>query len=149
MMYYFVYDVLLCCFFASRRRHTRCALVTGVQTCALPISYLAPRFQGGFVAGTDQGFAFIDPDASLSALWGDAEPARPGNRFNDGNLDRTGSFWAGTMDEAEGERSRKPFRFATDHGWSLPDKGSRVTRGHIYRHACSNRMGTDSAQEPY
>src|SRR3546814_16289234 len=36
-------------FFASRRRHTRCALVTGVQTCSLPIScpdrdqYLARR----------------------------------------------------------------------------------------------------------
>src|SRR3546814_5449834 len=28
----------VCLFFASRRRHTRCALVTGVQTCALPIS---------------------------------------------------------------------------------------------------------------
>src|SRR3546814_9139415 len=28
-------------FFSSRRRHTRCALVTGVQTCALPI------FSGG------------------------------------------------------------------------------------------------------
>src|SRR3546814_20740992 len=26
-------------FFSSRRRHTRCALVTGVQTCALPLSY--------------------------------------------------------------------------------------------------------------
>src|SRR3546814_7710208 len=25
------------CFFSSRRRQTRCALVTGVQTCALPI----------------------------------------------------------------------------------------------------------------
>src|SRR3546814_4653538 len=25
-------------FFSSRRRHTRCALVTGVQTCVLPIS---------------------------------------------------------------------------------------------------------------
>src|SRR3546814_5690445 len=25
-------------FFSSRRRHTSCALVTGVQTCALPIS---------------------------------------------------------------------------------------------------------------
>src|SRR3546814_4899962 len=25
-------------FFSRRRRHTRCALVTGVQTCALPIS---------------------------------------------------------------------------------------------------------------
>src|SRR3546814_5431664 len=31
-------------FFSSRRRHTRCALVTGVQTCALPI--LQP-LQGG------------------------------------------------------------------------------------------------------
>src|SRR3546814_9754785 len=31
--------MLLCFFFfSSRRRHTRCALVTGVQTCALPIS---------------------------------------------------------------------------------------------------------------
>src|SRR3546814_6241156 len=26
-------------FFSSRRRHTRCALVTGVQTCALPIFF--------------------------------------------------------------------------------------------------------------
>src|SRR3546814_1935904 len=31
----FVYEMFVC---ASRRRHTRCALVTGVQTCALPIS---------------------------------------------------------------------------------------------------------------
>src|SRR3546814_8369331 len=33
--------VCLCVWFffcSSRRRHTRCALVTGVQTCALPIS---------------------------------------------------------------------------------------------------------------
>src|SRR3546814_5256906 len=29
-------------FFSSRRRHTRCALVTGVQTCALPISQARP-----------------------------------------------------------------------------------------------------------
>src|SRR3546814_19934283 len=27
--------------FSSRRRHTRCALVTGVQTCALPIFFFA------------------------------------------------------------------------------------------------------------
>src|SRR3546814_12959242 len=37
-------------FFSSRRRHTRCALVTGVQTCALPIykwqSRLASSFMG-------------------------------------------------------------------------------------------------------
>src|SRR3546814_6192628 len=29
--------MLFCFFFSIRRRHTRCALVTGVQTCALPI----------------------------------------------------------------------------------------------------------------
>src|SRR3546814_4678820 len=28
-------------FFSSRRRHTRCALVTGVQTCALPIYHVS------------------------------------------------------------------------------------------------------------
>src|SRR3546814_14425843 len=40
----FVYIIFLF-FFSSRRRHTRCALVTGVQTCALPISRAssAPR----------------------------------------------------------------------------------------------------------
>src|SRR3546814_1016639 len=32
-------------FFSSRRRHTRCALVTGVQTCALPIFRSLLRFQ--------------------------------------------------------------------------------------------------------
>src|SRR3546814_3746618 len=30
-------------FFSSRRRHTSCALVTGVQTCALPISEIDQR----------------------------------------------------------------------------------------------------------
>src|SRR3546814_15423001 len=43
-----LYVYLDCCllhsfFFSSRRRHTRCALVTGVQTCALPISRALSR----------------------------------------------------------------------------------------------------------
>src|SRR3546814_13272499 len=32
-----MYGIIFVVFFSSRRRHTRCALVTGVQTCALPI----------------------------------------------------------------------------------------------------------------
>src|SRR3546814_9715338 len=35
---YYTCVYMLYFFFSSRRRHTRCALVTGVQTCALPIS---------------------------------------------------------------------------------------------------------------
>src|SRR3546814_2082148 len=41
--------VFVCClFFSSRRRHTRCALVTGVQTCALPI-YVGGELLPGFL----------------------------------------------------------------------------------------------------
>src|SRR3546814_4298952 len=40
-------------FFSIRRRHTRCALVTGVQTCALPISgaLLGGRSMKGAIGG--------------------------------------------------------------------------------------------------
>src|SRR3546814_10385524 len=41
---------IVCFFFSSRRRHTRCALVTGVQTCALPI-YGAVVFRDGAIKG--------------------------------------------------------------------------------------------------
>src|SRR3546814_10063255 len=48
-MFLFWCDCLLCLlflfFFSSRRRHTRCALVTGVQTCALPISLFLAVFR--------------------------------------------------------------------------------------------------------
>src|SRR3546814_11232275 len=42
-------------FFSSRRRHTRCALVTGVQTCALPIS--SPRGAGGRNQRKEEGIS--------------------------------------------------------------------------------------------
>src|SRR3546814_10480384 len=42
---------LLCFFFSSRRRHTSCALVTGVQTCALPISGAGQARQRQFPLG--------------------------------------------------------------------------------------------------
>src|SRR3546814_8461414 len=45
-------------FCSSRRRHTRCALVTGVQTCALPIFPpfpLASREVGTLFNGSDSG----------------------------------------------------------------------------------------------
>src|SRR3546814_1986991 len=42
-------------FFSSRRRHTSCALVTGVQTCALPICHLIDEERRhGHAAGAKQ-----------------------------------------------------------------------------------------------
>src|SRR3546814_9966358 len=48
-------------FFSSSRRHTRCALVTGVQTCALPIYGRRPDFRLRFnvsasAADLERGF---------------------------------------------------------------------------------------------
>src|SRR3546814_6038495 len=63
----FVFCVLLF-FFSSRRRHTRCALVTGVQTCALPIWEridAAKEFEvAGDIAnrGDTYGSKLVDPD---------------------------------------------------------------------------------------
>src|SRR3546814_4775974 len=37
LMFFHISELLFVFVFPSRRRHTRCALVTGVQTCALPI----------------------------------------------------------------------------------------------------------------
>src|SRR3546814_17847170 len=42
--------MIMCFFFSSRRRHTRCALVTGVQTCALPIFGIKGRKSTGWAA---------------------------------------------------------------------------------------------------
>src|SRR3546814_6016492 len=51
-------------FFSSRRRHTRCALVTGVQTCALPI-YLKAAHKDP--AGTETTRDLVsDPQGSFS-----------------------------------------------------------------------------------
>src|SRR3546814_4192751 len=47
--------LLVVFFFSSRRRHTSCALVTGVQTCALPIYHVPPS------EGVQQRAGAIEP----------------------------------------------------------------------------------------
>src|SRR3546814_4948859 len=56
-------------FFSSRRRHTRCALVTGVQTCALPILALAGLVANRAIFGAQPyGHVLEGTPASLAAL---------------------------------------------------------------------------------
>src|SRR3546814_2136638 len=55
-------------FFSSRRRHTRCALVTGVQTCALPISCVSQiRGRGGGAGNRTRVQGFAGPCLNHSA----------------------------------------------------------------------------------
>src|SRR3546814_1426768 len=60
-------------FFSSRRRHTRCALVTGVQTCALPIL--------GEVGGEVGPRAVGLPERPIDVV---AEPGRAEQRLRPG-----------------------------------------------------------------
>src|SRR3546814_5094881 len=48
------------CFFSSRRRHTICALVTGVQTCALPIYFTQAETRLGPVTDNEAGASIED-----------------------------------------------------------------------------------------
>src|SRR3546814_10822150 len=59
---------LLFFFFSSRRRHTRCALVTGVQTCALPISLaLVDEYAHSNVEGSRHPKRWQDVEELLNA----------------------------------------------------------------------------------
>src|SRR3546814_12766132 len=63
-MYSYSLYLSLSFFFSSRRRHTRCALVTGVQTCALPILRDAHRLDQ-LGAGDRRRAGAVDDDADI------------------------------------------------------------------------------------
>src|SRR3546814_2316677 len=75
------FDSALSCvlfFFSSRRRHTRCALVTGVQTCALPILFFGAQqviagalTVGGLVAFNMLAQRVSGPVIRMAQLWQD------------------------------------------------------------------------------
>src|SRR3546814_6376295 len=69
-------------FFSSRRRHTSCALVTGVQTCALPICAFQERVEPCPLFACDLQHArepIIDGGVALShrASGGSCAPPAP------------------------------------------------------------------------
>src|SRR3546814_19054104 len=56
-----------CFCFSSRRRHTRCALVTGVQTCALPIYRIVghgPEINADLIRSVERRSAFHNAELS-------------------------------------------------------------------------------------
>ncbi len=61
------------------------------------VGCVAPRRSGGLVVALRNGFAFFDPETGDLERLCDPEPSKPQNRFNDGTVDPTGRFWAGTM----------------------------------------------------
>src|SRR3546814_10813602 len=64
----FIYHVF---FFSRRRRHTRCALVTGVQTCSLPISDAVQRRHRRLLAGAAGAGLAVPAQAGALTMWHD------------------------------------------------------------------------------
>src|SRR3546814_6434007 len=63
--------LILCFLLSSRRRQTRCALVTGVQTCALPIySAQMAHFVPALAEGVRFVMDFVDFDSAKYAAYG-------------------------------------------------------------------------------
>src|SRR3546814_7742309 len=107
--------VRLCCyclfFFSSRRRHTRCALVTGVQTCALPICLAHPCHDAR-------------PDDPVEA----AEPRRgPADSRRGGNELKRGAMIREAMEIGVLVRRRKLTNPWVDHAW-IPAADRKRTR---------------------
>src|SRR3546814_8887819 len=84
-------------FCSSRRRHTRCALVTGVQTCALPI-YSADVHSRTWSAKMNQ--TTLSPEPGTSS----ATPTAADIKLGDGA--DTSSSKAGTRDKISAEAQK-------------------------------------------
>jgi len=63
------------------------------------IASFALRERGGLVVAFASGIAWYDLDNGQINWITRPEARLPGNRFNDGKVDRMGRFWVGTMDD--------------------------------------------------
>lgn len=110
------------------------------------IGAVAPHGAGGLVAATDSGFFRIDPDMQGYTPIAHPESQLPGNRANDGKLDRMGRFWAGTMDDSEGADSGSLYRLAAGRTPERVDSGYKVLNGPAFSPAGDRLYVTDSAR---
>jgi len=88
------------------------------------------RQAGGLVAAMRTGFVLLDTaNGALTPLL-DPEAHLPGNRFNDGKVDRAGRFWAGTKNLANSsEPSGSVYRLERDHSAHKVVSGISCTNG--------------------
>ena len=113
----------------------------------LRVGSLAPRKSGGFIGGTEDGIFAIDPEAGRFDLLINPEEELPGNRFNDGKLDRQGRFWAGSMDDSERSDSGTLYRIGRDLDCIAIDRGYRVTNGPAFSPDGKLMYHNDSARQ--
>lgn len=113
----------------------------------LRVGSMARRASGGFIAGTEDGIAAIHLDQARFEVAINPEAHLPGNRFNDGKVDRSGNFWAGSMDDSEAQASGTLYRIAADLSCVAVDDGYKVTNGPAFSPAGDVMYHNDSARQ--
>ena len=78
------------------------------------IASLAVRERGGLVVAFASGLAFLDLPSLLVTWIARPEQSLPGNRFNEGKVDRHGRFWAGSMDDSLAAHTASLYRLDPD-----------------------------------
>jgi sugar lactone lactonase YvrE len=96
------------------------------------VTALGFRAQGGFVAATAHGFAFIQLSSNTLEIFARPESDKPHNRFNDGAVDPQGRFWGGTM--YEGPETNEPtegrlYRLDVDGSVHVMETGVTISNG--------------------
>lgn len=72
------------------------------------------RAKGGVLLGMRSGLYFLDPASGQQTEIARPDAERPGNRFNDGKVDRHGRFWSGTVEAAAYTPRGRLFRMDAD-----------------------------------
>jgi sugar lactone lactonase YvrE len=111
------------------------------------VGSLAPRASGGLIAGTDEGIAEVDLDAGRFDILHNPEAHLRDNRFNDGKVDRSGRFWAGTMDDTEKDATGTLYRIGADLSATVIDTGYKVTNGPAFSPSGDIMYHNDSARQ--
>src|SRR3546814_7087292 len=116
-------------FFSSRRRHTRCALVTGVQTCALPICLDGEKVLDVISKGAAQSWQMETRGKTMLA-----------GKFDFGfAIDWMRKDLAIVMDEARSNGARVPVTALVDQFYAAVqgkaggrvDTSSQIGRAHV------------------
>lgn len=111
-----------------------------------------PNDDGELLAATRSGFAWLalnsDRTVTRKPIVSPEADTLPGNRFNDGKRAPDGTFWAGTMDDAEEADSGAWWCLDTASGNAIKkDEGYRVTNGPAFDPANNRIYVTDSARQ--